>query len=301
LVEVSGEPIIFGVAPFATASVLKEELAPIDRYLEQEIGRPIEFVVANTYVDASTKLRDGEYDLGFMTPLLYVRTRRAEPNIRALAVREFDGAITSDGLLLILSDAKIQRLEDLRGETFCFTDKNSTTGNFLPRAHLRRRGWEPREFIGKVHWSGNHLQVLKDLEAGKCAAAATYSGSLLTADEHGLSVGRFRTLAITGHGPSDTMTARPGLPDELANQFQEAFLAFDPQKHSGTKAIGETLQITGFRKPQPELYESLEQAVEQNQDILERFGFPGVEEPSGTEGTSKDVGDAGDVGDVEDQ
>lgn len=274
--EVSGEPLEFGVAPIATEDVLRPEFAPIERYLERRTGRPINIVVASSYENTSQRLRDGDFDFAMLTPLLFVRTRRADPSIQPLAVREFDGSVRSDGLLLVLGDSEFGSLEDLEGETFCFTDKNSTTGNFLPRAYLRDQGHDPESFIGTVHWSGNHLQGLKDLVAGECAAAATYSGSFITADEHGLPVGQIRTLAITGHTPSDTFTARPGLSQEMVDQLREALLEFDPEKHADTGAIGTTLRLTGFREPSAEIYESLETAVDRHADILEKFGFPGM-------------------------
>jgi len=274
--EVSGEPFDLGVAPIATEDVIRPEFAPIERYLERRIGRPINIVIASSYENTSQRLRDGDFDFAMLTPLLFVRTRRADPTVQPLAVREFDGSVRSDGLLLVRSDSEFSSLEDLEGETFCFTDKNSTTGNFLPRAYLRNRGHDPDSFIGEVHWSGNHLQGLKDLVAGECAAAATYSGSFITADEHGLPVGTIRTLAITGHTPSDTFTARPGLSEEWVEKLREALLEFDSQKHADTGSIGTTLRLTGFREPSDDVYESLETAVDHHADILEKFGFPGM-------------------------
>lgn len=279
--EISGEPLEFGVTPIATESVLRKEFEPIERYLERSLQRPINVVVADSYEETATKLRNGEFDVAMLTPLLFVRTRRAESGIQPLAIREFDGSIKSNGLLLIRSGSQVSNLADLRGQTFCFTDENSTTGNFLPRVYLRREGFEPRDFIGRVHWSGNHLQALKDLIAEKCEVAATYSGSYLTADEHELQTGKFRQLAVTGDTPSDTITGRPGLPKAVAEKFQEVLFQFDPDEHLQGDPVGKTLKLTGFQKPEDEDYADLEQAVREHGDILERFDFPGS--PAGEE------------------
>ena len=298
--EVSGKPLTFGIPPIATEEVLRKDYQPIEFHLERATGRPIEIIISESYVETSRELRAGKLDLALITPLLFIRTRRAEPDVQPLAVREFDGAVTSDGLLLVLGESDIQTLEDLRDKVFCLTDKNSTTGNFLPRVLIRRRGWDPQTFIGRVHWSGNHLQVLRDLVAGKCDAAATYSGSFLTADEHGVPVGRFRTLAITGHTPSDTLTARPGLSRDLVEELQSALVTFDSQKHAGKKAVGKTFQITGFQKPREELYKDLAAAVDEHGDILVRFGFPGLEEDSGGTADAADTSDTADAADTTD-
>lgn len=276
--ELSGPPLTFGTAPFVTGKVLEEDIKPVIEYLEQGLGRPVEFSIAPSYGAASNQLREGEVDVALLTPLLFIRTRRAESDVQPIAVREFGGSPTSDGMLLVRSGAEYQTVEDLRGATFCLTDKNSTTGNFLPRVLIRRRGWEPNEFIGEIQWSGNHLQVMRDLIDGRCEVAATYSGAFLTAGDQGIPVGRFRQLEITGHTPSDTVTGRPGLPADVFEQIQKLLLDFNPEKHAGTPSVGDTLRITGFQKPREEHYRSLEEAVDANIDILARFNFPGVAE-----------------------
>jgi len=273
--DVSGDPLVFGIAPIASENVLTSEFRPVELYLEHRVGRPIDLVVGETYETTSESLRNGDYDLAMLTPLLFVRTRRADSTIEPLAVREIQGSVSSDGLLLVRGRSDIHRLEQLRGRKFCFTDENSTTGNFFPRSYLRDQGFEPDEFIGAVHWSGDHLQVLRDLVAGDCDAAATYSGSYFTAHAHGVPVGKIRQLAITGHTPSETITATPDMSAELVAQLREALLAFDPRREVDAGYVGETLRLTGFREPRNELYESLETAVDQHADILEEFGFPG--------------------------
>ncbi len=276
--EPSGPPLTLVMPPFVTEKILNDDMGPIVDYLEPRLERPIELSVAASYGDASRKLREGEVDLGLLTPLLFIRTRRAAPDVQPVVVREFGGSPTSDGMLLVPSDADHQTLADLEGATFCLTDKNSTTGNFLPRVYIRRQGWRPERFIGEVQWSGNHLQVMRDLVDDHCDVAATYSGAFVAAGEHGIPVGQFRTLAITGHSPSDTITARPGLSRELFERLQRLLLDFDPRKHAGTSKVGETLQITGFQRPREEIYRDLADAVDAHLDILARFDFPGVDE-----------------------
>jgi len=302
--DLSGPPLTFGVPPFETEEILRRDLDPILRYLERETGRPFELLIGDDYGEASLQLRNDQVDFAMLTPLLFIRTRRAEPTIQPIAVREFGGSVTGNGLLLVLSSADVQSLEQLRGATFCLTDKNSTTGNFLPRALIRRHGYEPRTFIGDVHWSGNHLQVFRDLIDGKCKVAATYSGSFLTADSHGIPIGRVRQIAVTGHTPSDTIVARPGLETELVDRVRTALLNFDPGRHAGAEAVGSTLQITGFQEPREEPYRSLEKEVNENLDILRRFNFPGVDPPAAGDAGLDAGGDPGldatepDAGDI---
>lgn len=274
-----GDPIRVGWAPIATADVLEKEIVPIQAYLEAELGRPVPMEVTSSYEELSKGLRDGEYDVGILPPLLYVQTKKAEPKVRLLAIRQFGGSISSDALLLTRMDSDISSLKDLEGKTFCFTDRNSTTGNFLPRAYLKREGHDPAEFIGDMIWSGNHLQVLRDLVAQKCDAAATYSGSFLTAREFGVPVGKIRQLAITGHVPQDSVVAAPDTPESITEELERALLDFDPSKDAGVESVGEILQITGFSDGSDEAFNDLRDAVESNSELPKRLA-PNEDEPA---------------------
>jgi phosphate/phosphite/phosphonate ABC transporter binding protein len=256
-----GEPVQIGWAPIAPPDILRSEIVPLDTYFEQELGRPVEMEVTSSYDELRQGLLSGEFDFGVVPPLLYTKTKMAEPDVELLAIREFDGANSSDALLLTPMESGARKLEDLEGKTFCFTDENSTTGNFLPRAYIRRNGYDVDEFVGEVHWSGNHLQALKDLMAGKCDAAATYSGNFIAAERFGVQTGQIRTLAITGHVPQDAIVAAPHVSDTLSDGLRKAVIAFDPQKHADTEKIGKTLRITGFQDGDDAAFDDIRSAL----------------------------------------
>ncbi|MGM0557448.1 MAG: serine/threonine-protein kinase [Myxococcota bacterium] len=258
-----GEPIRVGWAPIAPPEILRDEIVPLDAYFESELGRPVEMEVTGSYGELQDGLLSGRFDFGIMPPLLYTRTKIAEPDIELLAIREFDGANSSDALLLTPMDSRVRSLDDLEGKTFCFTDKNSTTGNFLPRAFIRRNGYDTDEFIGKVHWSGNHLQALEDLMDGKCDAAATYSGNFIAAERFGIPTGQIRTLAITGHVPQDSFVAAPHVSESLADRIATTLLAFDPETDANTDMIGETLRITGFQPGEDSAFDDIRRAIDE--------------------------------------
>lgn len=267
-----GEPQKVGWPPTVDPWLLKEEIQPLQKYLERTTGRPMPIEVTKDYDTTSLALIEGEVDYAILPPFLYVKTKSVEPGIVPLAIKQFDGAAGSDGLLIVPMDSDVQTLADLEGEKFCFPDKNSTTGYMLPRAFFRRNGFEPEEFIGAIHWSGDHLQVLRDLLAGKCEAGATYNGALLPADKLDIKVSMIRTLAVTGHVPQDVFVAGPHVSDESREEILQALVAFDPVEHAGVdKSLGETQRITGFVPAKDKQWDTLREAIapllaEQNGD-----------------------------------
>src|SRR5690606_8028048 len=102
-----GDPLPIGWAPTVDSTVLIEEMRPFHDYLEQATGRPIPFKLAADYADLARMLEEGEVAFAVMPPLLYIRTKAAQPDIRLLGIKEFDGGTHSDALLLVRTDANI--------------------------------------------------------------------------------------------------------------------------------------------------------------------------------------------------
>jgi eukaryotic-like serine/threonine-protein kinase len=257
----TGEPLPMGWPPYVDASLVIAELEPFQRYLESVTGRPVPFVVCATYGDCAERLGRGELSFAALPPLLYVMTAEALDGLELLAIKEYDGADSYSGWLMVRDDLGAVTLADLAGRTFCFTDESSTSGYFLPRQYLREHGYDPDAFVGDVHWSGQHLQALRDVLAGHCDVVATYNGAVYSASEEGISVGRLQLVATTGRIPQDAMVAAPDVAPETRALFREALLAFDPRAHTGAPFVGTLQRITGFEAADDTLFDSLRRAL----------------------------------------
>ncbi len=262
-VSVSGEPITLGWAPTIDPEVLEQEVAPLHRYLERETGRPVPMVIADDYTGLSRMLRRGEVTAAVFPPTLYVLTSERDRAVEFIAMREFDGTASSDGHLLVRRGEGISDLKDLEGARFCFVDQASTSGRLLPRHHIRREGYDPDEFVGSVHWSGDHFQSMRDLIAGECEAAAVYSGAYLSADEYDIPTARVSTLAQTGQLPQDVVAIGEHTDDSDRESLHEALLEFDPEREFDVPRLGQNQRITGFLEQDEEQFEHLRSVVRQ--------------------------------------
>lgn len=260
--KLTGDPLPFGWAPTVDPNVLRGEAAIFQKYFESELEQPVPMVMASDYADLADKVVSGEVAFAAMPPLLFLRTQAKNPELSIIAVKEFDGAIGSDGYLLTLHSSSASSLADLQGKRFCFTDPNSTTGYFLPTMLIKKSGYAPERFVSSIHWSGDHIQVLRDLIDKKCDAAATYSGALQVGDELGVPVGRARVLAITGFVPQDLIVASPKIEPAVRNRFKHILLKYDPPKHSGVPKVGKTQRCTGFSDLTPSSLATLKALVE---------------------------------------
>lgn len=264
-----GPPIRFGWPPYVDPELLLEDVSPMRVYLEDTLERPVEFVVTDTYAECGERLIQGDFDYAALPPLLYVRTMSAEPGLHLLSVKEFDGAASYEGWLMARQGSGIIDLSGLEGRRFCLTDPNSTSGYFLPRAHLRRNGYDPDEFIGEIHWSGQHLQAIRDLLADRCDAVATYNGAVLGSHAEA-DIGRLTFIATTGTIPQDVIVARADIAPEQLELFAQALLDLDPQAQLGIPRIGTIQRITGFKLIDDEAFEPLRLELEYDEARPER-------------------------------
>ena len=257
----SGPPLRFVVAPTVAAPVLRSELAPFLSWLGRALGRPVDLAIADSYDDTGDMVAAGRADFGLMPPLLLVRAQAREPRLQPLAVRLFDGSRASDGYLLVRGDAPLTQPTDLRDHRICYVDRASTTGFLLPRIWLRKAGLDPNKDV-KAVISGDHIAAMRDLAAGKCDAAAVYSGAFLTARQEGIAVGRLRVMAITGRVPQDALVAAPGMSAEDVQRLRAALLGFEPNRDIDAGRIGEVLGITGFADFQTAEFNAIREAAE---------------------------------------
>ncbi len=257
----SGPPLRFVAAPTVQPDVLRSELAPFLQWLGATLHRPVELLLADSYDRTGQMLSQGGADVALMPPLLFVRAVASEPRLQPLAVRLFDGSRASDGYLLVRDEGALSQASDLRGHTICYVDKASTTGFLLPRIWMRKAGLAPDKDVNSV-MSGDHVAAMRDLAAGKCDAAAVYSGAYLTARQQGIAVGRLRVLAITGRVPQDALVASPNMPAAEVDALRSALLHFEPQRDIDAGRIGDVLGITGFAEFRTSEFDSIREAAE---------------------------------------
>jgi phosphonate transport system substrate-binding protein len=259
-------PIKIAWAPTVGASLLEQELGPLHKHLSARLGREVQFSSAESYAAVAELLKQGKVDFAMLPPLTYVRAHEEEPDITPLVMREFDGANTSDGLLLVSQRSEgIEGIEDLRGKKFCFPDPSSTTGYFLPRAYMRKQGLAPDEFMGEVYFSGDHIQVLRDIIDGRCDAGASFSGAVLAADRLGIRVSQIRTLAVTGNVPQDVICAAPTTSPQVRDALRDALLQLDVQRDLKRPSLGDSQRITGFHPVHDGAFDALRNEIQREQ------------------------------------
>jgi len=148
------------------------------------------------------------------------------------------------GCVLARSDSGVNRLEDLNGRSFAFSDETSTSGHIFARALLQRSGVA----LGHVLFAGGHPNVVQAVRDGKVAAGATFysppsaanrrDGTLVgdarflilknmqTASERAALLDEVRIIALTDPIPNDVCCVRRGFSKTVWERFEASMQRF---------------------------------------------------------------------------
>jgi len=149
------------------------------------------------------------------------------------------------GCVMTRPDSGFNRVEDLEGRTFAFSDETSTSGHIFARALLQRRGVS----LGHVLFAGGHPNVVQAVADGKVdGGSAFYSPPSAKNAEDGTLVGdarflllknmatveqrlafleeKVRIIALTDPIPNDVCCVRRGFPEAVWDEFEGSLQRF---------------------------------------------------------------------------
>jgi len=163
-------PLRVGMIPDAGATQLSvEQKAPLQKYLEQQLGRPVKLVIPTNYNATVEGLGNGSLDVAYLGGLTFVKAR-ARYGVTPLVQRDIDRQFHS--LFITKGGSGITSLAQLKGRTFCFGDINSTSGHLYPYLAMKRAGISAEKSLKSFRYSGSHPATIQGVSAGVCDAGA---------------------------------------------------------------------------------------------------------------------------------
>ena len=226
----NGPLLRYGIVQYSAPDEVQRAHQAIVDYLSEHLDRPVELVIADDDKDLQRRFFDGEVHLAALSPYAYVQAaKRGTPGLVLLAKPVTRGGPSYQGLILTRADSRIRSLADLKGKTFCYVNKGSTSGYLYPKALLRQAGLNPDTDFASKSWGNDHLNTLRLLDRGECQGAAVYAKILETGSKHGMPSERFHQLASTERIPYDAYSVLAKMPPEEVAEIQAALLALEPE------------------------------------------------------------------------
>ena len=257
------DTVVILLAPTVGPEILRQDLEPLRRYLQRELGTAVDWRFADSYGSTSDALIKGDVDFASLPPAIYVQTKAADDRVQLVASKVHSGTSYSDAILLVREGELIDTAADLRGKRICYPDTNSTTGYFLPRTWLREQGVNPdTDLKAPPVISGNHHNLIRDVIDGRCDLGGSFMAAYKSAEEAGVNSAVARVFGITGRTPHDSIIAGPLADPEVVNAMRNALLEFDPQREAGQKFLGSVERLTGFADVGDKVYDRVRDALD---------------------------------------
>ena len=250
-----GTPLYMGFIPQGNAVFMVKKWQPLADYLAKELQMPVETVFRSSYSEIADALKKGELDLCLTGALMYVQTRDAA-GIRPLVRRKISGSSSYHSIIIVRKGSEVKTFSDLKGKSFAFADKESTTGYFLPIAMMRQKGIsDPESYFSKVIYAGNPDSVLLSVYTGNIDGAAIPSTRWQLENPNVKELRIIWKSEPTFLGP---FSVRSGLDEELTDRLKKVFLKIG--KSMDTLELSNHIRIEGFEEAFDGDYDSIRRA-----------------------------------------
>lgn len=252
--------LTFTAIPDQNEAQLRERFGAMADYLSQTLAIKVSYVPVKSYPAAITAFRNDQVQLAWFGGLSGVQARALVPGSVALAQGVEDTQFKS--YFIAHKSAGLnpgEQLPDaLKGKTFTFGSKGSTSGRLMPEYYLRERfGAAPEQVFARVGFSGDHSRTLTLVASGAYQVGALNYAvweQALAAGE--IDTGAVQVIWTTPSYPDYQWSARGDLDQKFGVGFtarlQAALLAMkDP-------ALLQSFARSGFIAADNGLYQPIE-------------------------------------------
>jgi phosphonate transport system substrate-binding protein len=229
-------------------------------YLSGKLGKEVELVQRKTYGEVNELIGKGQIDIAFICSGPYA-AGKGKYGFELLATPEVQGSHFYHSYLIVNKGSTIDRLEDLKGRVFAFTDPDSHTGRLVPTHWLTEFNERAETFFGKVIYTYSHdnsiLAVAKGLVDGAAVDSLIWEFYQLKNPSLTSATRVIRKSEPYGIPP---VVASNTLGSNLKDSVRNLLLSMheDPD---GKKILKE-LMIDRFVPPREEWYDSIRQLEE---------------------------------------
>ncbi|MBC8210581.1 MAG: phosphate/phosphite/phosphonate ABC transporter substrate-binding protein [Gammaproteobacteria bacterium] len=209
----------FGVLPLQSPTKLASMFLPVTDYLGKKLGRPVQFVTAPNFSSFMQRVARREYDLIYLNPLLYRRSR--ESGYRAI-VKVADEPFT--GILVVQKNSPIKSLSAQSlppGTRIGFPDPDAFAATVMTRQYLQNLGIDVEQQM-HVQYFGSQDSALLALHSSLVDIIGTWRPSFRSmpqAMQQSLTI-----IAETPPQPQMPIALVADLAPELSDKIRQVLL-----------------------------------------------------------------------------
>lgn len=183
---------------------------PLADYLAAQLKRPVQLRTVDSWEGLAKSLANGETDMALMGPWGYVLANH-EAGAQVVSTILYDGKPEYFAIMVTHPNSGIRSVADLKGKTFAFGDKGSTSGYLIPRHYFMTQGINPDTYFSKVLYT-KHQAIETQVAQGVLDAGADYNRNRTAMIEQGLiKAEQSRIIWQSAPLPNDAFALRPAL------------------------------------------------------------------------------------------
>lgn len=246
--------------PDENPTELARKNEPMVKYLEAKLGTRVTYVPVTDYGAAVQALAAGKVDFAWLGGFTHVQARVMAGAI-PLCMRDVDREFKT--VFIASRGSGIASPADLKGKTFAFGSKSSTSGHLMPRHFLvtEFRIDPDKDLQGAPVYSGAHDATVKLVEAGKVQAGAlNIEVWERMVREKQVDTAAVAVIWTTPPFVDYVWTASPGVPAAQRDAFRRAFLELDASKPDQA-AVLKLQGATKFVPAQPSDFDRIEEVA----------------------------------------
>ena len=230
-------------------------------YISRCLDRPVVLIQRQSYAEVSVLLAKGGADLAFFSSGAYA-SLTGQNELELLVMQQRHGVPYYHGYIIVPRNSVAENLADLRGKTFALSDPLSYSG-YIALAHmLEKMHQTPDSFFQSYLFTYSHDKSLRavanNVVAGAIVNSLVYDYTQLRSPE---LIDAVKIIGKSAPAGTEPVVVRRGLSGEQKNALRQVFLTMHADEATAVALGG--LQIDRFLLPQPELYDSIRQMLQE--------------------------------------
>ena len=228
---------------------------PLADFLARQLGRKVKLYTVDTWEGLAKSLAMGETDIALMGPWGYVLANHTA-GAQAVATILYDHKPEYYAIMVTHPGSGIKSMADLKGKTFAFGDKGSTSGYLIPFYQFQKSGLDPEKYLGKTLYT-KHQAIEMQVTRGELDAGADYNRNRDAMIAEGLIKAPDSVIFWTSDPlPNDAIAVNADLAKDakFVAQLRAALLAVGPELAKNPQLLpprynGFVSKDNGFYRP----------------------------------------------------
>jgi phosphonate transport system substrate-binding protein len=189
-----------------------------------------ELKIAMDLAEAIKDISEGNTQMCYLTPSSYIKAHK-EGGVRVIAKALRDGKPYHHSVIVANPDKGIMSIEDIKGKSFAFGDKNSTSSHIVPRSMLHTAGIELRDLFSYDYLKRQDA-VANAVLKGEFDAGGVMESTALEYQEKGLKIIKF-----SGEIPEFNICVNRLMPEKDVDAILSAILALHDDDIEGSSIL----------------------------------------------------------------